>query len=169
VNVVGHSWGGPDAYDAVAAAHRAGYRVDNLITLDPVSGPTGMLHTPTGPTGAKAWMNVHGAPTHPDYTDDITNVTLLSKKPARLPVQRADRSVDVDLNHGDVDGMMRQSGARAVLDASRRLTSVDSDDAPGQFGRPPSLRELHDNLPMMDWIRAREAQVERPGGGLWTQ
>ena len=39
VNLIGHSWGAIDAFDAAASALRRGLAVANLITLDPVSGP----------------------------------------------------------------------------------------------------------------------------------
>jgi pimeloyl-ACP methyl ester carboxylesterase len=160
VNVVGHSWGGPDAYNAVARARRDRLRVDNLITLDPVRGPGGALE---GAEGAGAWMNVYASPTHPDYTDWITNFGPLSAKPSNLPTQQADEPVNVNLSHGDVDGMMEQSGARAVLDRSRQLGGAPSIKEDRQFGWPPSVQDLHDNLPMMDWIRRREAELRSRG------
>lgn len=156
VNIVGHSWGGPDAYNAAAAAATDGLTVDNLVTLDPVSGPSGAVY---GPANAKTWMNVYAAPADPDYTDRITHLPPFSRKPSNLPVHEADQPVAVTRNHWDVGGMMRDSGARALLDSSRVAVA----DPSVAFDRPPTEAELHDNLPMMDWIQAREAQKRGPG------
>jgi pimeloyl-ACP methyl ester carboxylesterase len=155
VNLVGHSWGGPDVYDAAALATAKGLKVDNLITLDPVSGPS---HAPHGPQHAGTWMNVVGSPSQPDRTDWITNFPGFSQKPSNLPIQQADQTVSVDRNHGDVDGMMRDSGARALLDRSRQLAPADSTDADMSASRPGPL---NDDLPMDDWIAARQAQMQQ--------
>ena len=156
VNVVGHSWGGPDAYNAAAAAATDGLKIDNLVTLDPVSGPSRAVY---GPPHATTWMNVYAAPAEPDYTDLITRLPPFSRKPSNLPVHEADQPVAVTRNHWDVAGMMCDSGARALLDGSRVLRA----DPSAAFDRPPTGSELHDNLPMMDWIKAREAQKPGPG------
>lgn len=166
VNVVGHSWGGPDAYNAVAQATGQGLRVDNLITLDPVKGLIGEYD---GPHGAGRWLNVQVAPSKPDYTDAITSIPPFSAKPSNLPTANADQDVQLDLNHRDVDAMMRLSGARDLLDQSRsanpppavaRSASPSAPRDPFVTG-PPTAQDLHDNLPMMDWIRARQAQADR--------
>ena len=39
VRIVGHSWGAPDAYRAVATLVAEGLPVDLLVTLDPIDGP----------------------------------------------------------------------------------------------------------------------------------
>ena len=158
VNIVGHSWGGPDAYNAAAAAATDGLKVDNLVTLDPVSGPIGAVY---GAPHAKTWMNVYAAPAETDYTDLITHLPPLSRKPSNLPVHKADRPVAVARNHWDVAGMMRDSGARALLDGSRLWPA----DPSAAFDRPPTGSALHDDLPMIDWITAREAQ-ERGHGAV---
>lgn len=155
VNVIGHSYGGPDAYAAVARANRAGVRVDNLVTLDPVSGPSAAIR---GVARPGTWMNVRAEADRPDQSDWIADRRPFSYKPSALPVEQADRAVSVRLNHRDVDEMMRQSGARALLDASRR-----SPADPGEvLSAPPTADELHDNLPMMEWMRRRQGDA---GGG----
>lgn len=156
VNVVGHSWGGPDAYNAVARANRDGLPVANLVTLDPVGGPSRAVE---GPVHPGTWMNVNAAPIHPDYTDWIASFPLLAHKPSDLPVQQADEPVDLQLNHRDVDDMMRRSGARALLDGSRQLDGAGRDTG-AQAGQTFAAQGLQDNLPMMDWIRQREAELQ---------
>lgn len=149
VNVVGHSYGGPDAYNAVAIANRRGLHVDNLITLDPVSGPIGRAR----PGPQAGWMNIYAHPHDPDFSDGITSLWAVSHKPSTLPVQDAEQ-VTEPLNHRDVEGMMNRSGARAHLDRSRQIPATSAD----AFSRPPTAQDLHDNLPMMEWIRRREAK-----------
>ena len=115
VNVVGHSWGAIDAYVAVARALRRGARVTNLITLDPVSGP--LRRPPPWPGGAY-WLNVALEPRTPDHSDRLTDRRPWARKPSRLPLAAADEQLVLDLNHWDVAGMLRLSGARARLDAA---------------------------------------------------
>ena len=150
VNVVGHSFGGPDAYAAVARANRQGLRVDNLITLDPVNGPSGRI---AGQARPGRWMNVAAQPDQPDQSDRITGVRPFAHKPSALPTEQADNPVNVRLNHRDVEGMMQQSGARGLLDRSRERPSGPE----AAFYSPPGADELRDNLPMMDWMRLRRA------------
>ncbi len=156
VNVVGHSWGGPDAYNAVAQAAARGLHVDNLITLDPVSGPFGGYD---GPPRAKTWLNVTAAPSHPDYTDQVTTFPGLAHKPSRLPIDLADQSATLDLNHRDAGQMMAHSGGRALLDQSRQFSPSEGANLTSLGTWPPTAQSLHDNLPMMDWMRARQAEV----------
>jgi thioesterase domain-containing protein len=151
VNVVGHSYGGPDAYNAVAIANRQGLHIDNLITLDPVSGPIGRV---VGPAHPDTWVNVHAEPRRPDNSDRITSIWGVSHKPSNLPVQQAEQT-QAALNHRDVEGMMQQSGARARLDLSRQV----QEEAADAFGRPQTAQDLHDNMPMMEWIRRRQADA----------
>jgi len=155
VNVVGHSWGGPDAYNAVARANAAGLPVDNLITLDPVSGPSRAVE---GVAHAGTWMNVYGHPVQPDFTDQIASFPWLAHKPSDLPVPLADEPINVRLHHGDAEGMMQQSGARELLDRSRRF-DVPRVGAGPQSGWSPAAQALHDNLPMMEWMRQRQAEL----------
>jgi pimeloyl-ACP methyl ester carboxylesterase len=138
VNVIGHSYGGPDAYDAVAQARKLGLRVDNLATLDPV---TGFYAKPAGPNGAGHWINVQATTARPNFSDAVTNLGVLSQKPSSLPVADADRSVSIEANHEDVGRMMRLGGVRKMLDDSRRLP------------------ELHDDLPMPAWMERRSSDA----------
>lgn len=116
VNVIGHSWGGPDAYRAVAALARRGVFVTTLITLDPVAGP---LRRPHQPLTSVFWLNVAATPETADRSDRLTALPPLSRKPSSLPVRAADQAISLALHHWDVDGMMTLSGARARLDSSR--------------------------------------------------
>ena len=112
VNIIGHSWGAVDAYAAVVAATRLGLAVANLITLDPVSGP--WRRPPEWPGGV-FWLNVDLAPSVPDASDRLTRRRPFAVKPSRLPTHLADAHVVLDLNHRDVEPMMRISGAQTRL------------------------------------------------------
>ncbi|MBA3811884.1 MAG: alpha/beta fold hydrolase [Caulobacteraceae bacterium] len=59
VSLIGHSWGGPDAWRAAAWAVRAVLPVRGLITLDPVGGP--LRRRFEGPAPA-FWLNVEARP-----------------------------------------------------------------------------------------------------------
>lgn len=142
VNVVGHSYGGPDAYNAAVRAGREGLRVDNVVTLDPV---TAFDVPPERGRPAGTWTNVKAAPAAKDGSDRITNIRFLSMNPSRLPVSRADRAVAVAAHHGEVERMMTKSGAREALDASRR-------------SRPDILS---DSQPIGVWMTTRNADVRR--------
>jgi hypothetical protein len=94
---------------------RAGFPVENLITLDPFGWPFG-----TRPRGfpTARWLNVDCAPSRPDASDRMTDRRPWSRKPSGLPVDRAERNVVLDLNHWNVEAMMQLGGARARLDAN---------------------------------------------------
>lgn len=142
VNVVGHSYGGPDAFNATVRAGREGLRVDNLVTLDPV---TAFRAAPERGRPAGNWTNVKAAPAVDDGSDWITNRWIFSSNPSRLPVGRAAVQTRVAGHHRDVDLMMRDGGGREALDASRR----------------PKAAGLSDNQPIGDWMKARSASVSR--------
>ncbi len=112
VNLIGHSWGAIDAFQAAAGALRRGLAVANLVTLDPVSGP--WRHPAPWPGGA-FWLNVTAQSSRSDASDRLTQRRPFAYKPSRLPLIAADRNVTLDLHHWDVEGMMRLSGARALL------------------------------------------------------
>jgi hypothetical protein len=63
---------------------------------------------------------VVASPSAPDRSDALTRAPLLARKPSSLPVAQATRAVTLDLNHWDVVGMMRDSGARRLLEAVAR-------------------------------------------------
>lgn len=108
VNLIGHSWGGPDAWRTVAWAARDSLPVQSLITLDPVGGP--LRRRLEGPLPVP-WLNVEARPSSPDRSDLATSLWPWSRKPSGLPVALATRHVALDLNHWDVAGMMTLSGA----------------------------------------------------------
>jgi pimeloyl-ACP methyl ester carboxylesterase len=112
VNIIGHSWGAVDAYAVTVAATRRGLAVATLITLDPVSGPSGR---PATWPGGVFWLNVEAAPTSPDASDRLTERRPFAVKPSRLPTLLADAQVVLDLNHRDVEPMMLMSGAESRL------------------------------------------------------
>ena len=116
VRVVGHSWGAPDAYRAVAALAAQGLHADLLVTLDPVGGP---FRRPRGAVAPTAWLNVVTDPPHPDRSDRLAHLPPFSRRGGRLPPD-ADRSVTLTLHHWDVEAMMAQSGARALLNGHVR-------------------------------------------------
>ncbi len=115
VNLVGHSWGAVDAFEAAAWAACCGLAVANLITLDPVSGP---WRRPSPRPGARFWLNVALDPSRPDSSDRLAHRTPFAHTPSRLPVDTAHRTLVLDLNHRDVASMMRLSGARERLERS---------------------------------------------------
>jgi pimeloyl-ACP methyl ester carboxylesterase len=135
VNVVGHSYGGPDAYNAAVRAGREGLRVDNLVTLDPV---TAFFAKPESGRPLGSWTNVTAVPPEPQR-DWFTNFLFLSKNPSTLPANVADRRPSVAAQHGDVDLLMTRSGARGVLDASRE----------------PKTDTLIDGQPIKTWMQTR--------------
>jgi pimeloyl-ACP methyl ester carboxylesterase len=115
LNIIGHSWGALDAYRLARLLERAGVSVGNLITLDPVGWPFGRC--PRGLPAAR-WLNVDCASSQPDDSDRMTERWPWSRKPSGLPVERAETNIVLDLNHWNVEAMMRLGGARARLDAS---------------------------------------------------
>jgi pimeloyl-ACP methyl ester carboxylesterase len=118
VNLVGHSWGAIDAFEAAARALRQGIAVANLITLDPVSGP---WRRPVSWPGGAYWLNVCANPSTPDGSDRLTGRRPFAHKPSRLPLSSANSNLTLDLHHWDVAGMMRLSDAGALLsNAGRR-------------------------------------------------
>lgn len=128
VNVVGHSYGGPDAFNAAVRAGREGLRVDNLVTLDPV---TAFRAAPERGRPAGFWMNVNATPSSRDGSDWLAWVPFFAGIPSRLPTDRANQRPAVSAHHKDVDTLMVRSGAREVLDASRRpKTDILSDEQP---------------------------------------
>ena len=135
VNVVGHSYGGPDAYNAAVRAGREGLRVDNLVTLDPV---TAFFAKPESGRPVGSWTNVTAVPPEP-LRDWFTHIPFLSKNPSTLPANVADRRPSVAAQHGDVDLLMTWSGARGVLDASRK----------------PKTDTLSDGQPIKTWMQTR--------------
>lgn len=115
INLVGHSWGAVDAYEAAAWASRRDIAVANLVTLDPVSGP---FRRPSAWPGAAAWLDVALAPSSLDDSDRIALRRPLAHKPSRLPLGAATTRLVLDLHHWDVAGMMRLSGAEDRLERS---------------------------------------------------
>ncbi|MBS0411602.1 MAG: hypothetical protein JSR86_16920 [Proteobacteria bacterium] len=113
VNIVGHSWGAIDAFEAAVWAAGRGLAVANLVTLDPVSGP---LRRPSAWRGGAFWLNVTLDPEAPDPSDRLTRRRPFAHKPSRLPLADADLAVTLDANHWDVETMMRLSGARARIE-----------------------------------------------------
>lgn len=138
VNVVGHSWGGTDAYNAVGAATSRGLRVDNLITLDPVGGNFGLARA--GSRSPRApWIDVSAEPPQRERSDWIAS---MGGKPSNLPRHAATERVKIPANHDDLAEMM-EAGPRAVLDRSRARVGPD------------------DRLPIDAWMAARDRRVER--------
>lgn len=142
VDVVGHSYGGPDAYSAAVRARREGLRVDNLLTLDPV---TAFFAKPQKGRAAGSWINVKAVTDRPNTSDRITHIPVLSENPSRLPTGVADRHASVEAHHEDVESMMRHGGARGILDASRQLPAP----------------VLSDKQPINDWMKARAVGAHR--------
>jgi pimeloyl-ACP methyl ester carboxylesterase len=115
INLVGHSWGAVDAYQATALALRQGLAVANLITLDPVSG---LYRRPAPWPGGAFWLNITLKPSRLDQSDRMTRLWPLACKPSRLPVSAADEAVILDLHHWDVGAMLHLSGGLGRLQQS---------------------------------------------------
>ncbi|TAJ70694.1 MAG: hypothetical protein EPO51_16525 [Phenylobacterium sp.] len=139
VNLVGHSWGGTDAYNVAAQARREGLRIDNVITLDPVGGGLGLAGRDLGKPTPGTWTNVTANPREAGFAD---LVAAIGGKPSELPLSEAGHHNSTRAGHEDVDAMMR-AGGRATLDASRRLPEID------------------DAMPTPEWVAGRNAQVAR--------
>ena len=139
VNIVGHSWGGTDAYNAGAVARREGLHVDNVVTIDPVGGNFFLAGREPGER-PRNWTNVAAHPVEPDESDAMA---ALGGKPSELPVTEADRQYSVKANHVDVGAMMA-AGGRTVLDESRRFAGGS---------------DLHDGIPAQDWVKRRDSHV----------
>ena len=127
VNIIGHSWGAVDAYAAAVAARRRGLTIANLVTLDPVSG---LWRRPPKWSGGVFWLNVGIAPSVPDASDRLSKRRPFAVKPSRLPTHLADGRVVLDLNHRDVEPMMRISGAQ-----TRLLQAARHESGNGPFAR----------------------------------
>ncbi len=139
VNLVGHSWGGTDAYNVASQARREGLRIDNVLTLDPVGGGLRLAGRDPGRPEPGTWTNVTANPRQVGFAD---LVAAIGGKPSELPLGEASQYSSVRAGHEDVDAMMR-AGGRATLDESRRLIEVD------------------DAMPTPEWVAGRNAQVAR--------
>ncbi|MEW5685793.1 MAG: hypothetical protein AB1942_12820 [Pseudomonadota bacterium] len=143
VNLVGHRWGGTDAYNIAARAKREGLRIDNLGTLDPVGGGQvlgiRLAGRDTGDLSVGQWVNVTANPGNPESGDWIA---ALGGKPSGLPIHNAGRNETVRATHADVDAMMA-AGPLAMLNHSRSLAPPD------------------DAAPIDEWMKVRGATREQ--------
>jgi hypothetical protein len=115
LNIIGHSLGGAEA---IRQAQGTSAKVDNLITIDPVSS----AGNGAKPSNVAAWANVTGAPTNRDFGD-----TVASAGRALLGVTNtsgADISITSPSNHGDFPEMMAQVHASQAIEASYRNGSA---------------------------------------------
>jgi pimeloyl-ACP methyl ester carboxylesterase len=125
INVIGHSFGGPEA---LFAAGRSSFQIDNLITLDPVGGirGAGML---SKPDSVGNWLNVVASPSHSNQSDFISS---LGGKSITL---NPDEDVHVDTNHANVDDMLENSGVYKILGQSYSHGSNPPNNKPIHSGQ----------------------------------
>lgn len=167
VNVIGHSWGGTAAYDAARKAGERGYRIDNLVTIDPVGrfadGADGF-----SPAAVGRWTNVTADPARRDLSDWVAigggkPLRLAANQqtanfaermlahiwpdlPRRVPTNYADQNLVVDKHHADFAGMMKAGGGEDLLTRPRE---------PYGEAAPP----IRDDMETEAWMRSRNRQV----------
>lgn len=130
IDLVGHSWGGPAAYDLALELSRRGIPVRTLVTADPV-GRRGRSPLPPEIN----WVNINADPRSPRSVDNL--VAQVGGKPSWLPVRNADANTVVAVDHLDLAGMisspLTEAPPRTII---QRLTGrgpdIDRVTNPGQ-------------------------------------
>jgi pimeloyl-ACP methyl ester carboxylesterase len=97
--LVGHSWGGPQAYELARDLRDRGNTVLGLITADPVSRMS------SGARPKTFWVNVAASSQSPDDSDRIA---AIGGKPSALPVDSADVDAVASGHHVGLARLMRQ-------------------------------------------------------------
>lgn len=141
VDVIGHSYGGTAAFNAVVQAGQRGYRVRRLITVDPV-GRLSMSDGPPVSGSVSTWTNISANPLSANLSDIVA---AIGGKPSSVPTAYADEDFTVRRHHQDLAGMMRD----ADIDIA---SSAGADFA------------LSDDLDGREWSRRRNAQLR---GETW--
>jgi pimeloyl-ACP methyl ester carboxylesterase len=115
LNVIGHSLGGAEA---IRQALGTSAKIDNLITIDPVSS----AGSGAKPENVAVWANVTGAPADRNFSDTVasTGRALLGT----TDTTGADVSVTSPYSHGDFSDMMQQVHAPEAIEASYRNGSA---------------------------------------------
>jgi RHS repeat-associated protein len=105
INIVGHSlggWVGAKVAAALAKCSNAetgvSYKVNNLVTLDPVGTRYFFFQSKPVPS-ANNWINILANPTKPDGTDTIADLGGRWKNPTGA------NNSSIDLNHYDAGGL----------------------------------------------------------------
>ncbi|MGF1549404.1 MAG: RHS repeat-associated core domain-containing protein [Sphingomonadaceae bacterium] len=112
VNVFAHSWG---TDTAVTIIRETGVRVDNLVTVDPVS----LRGDYTRPSGVVNWLNIVADP----QGLEISNiVAMVGRK--RGALEGADSNVFVSANHAEFSTMMDKGGGTGIREKSYRDWSI---------------------------------------------
>jgi hypothetical protein len=125
IDVVTYSWGTPTGMSAI---QDSGAEVGYLASIDPVGRFESVGGVRPGSIGR--WDNVTASlpETGPRSTQNRSDVIAsVGGKPSALPVEQADRSIDVTTNHSEFPFMMRRSGVEARLDDHRSPTRRRSD------------------------------------------
>jgi hypothetical protein len=121
--LIGHSWGGPQAYELARDLKARGNSVIGLFTADPVS----RISSGTRPN--TFWVNVAAASQARDATDHVASV---GGKPSALPVQSADVDAVASGHHVDLDKIMQQplNNGISAEDQIKALVRAASKAAP---------------------------------------
>jgi hypothetical protein len=115
IYIVGHSLGAWNGAHVSRVLKDAGYNVVMLVTLDPVGGGamvtlgSAIFRSPEPNPNAKVWINVRGAPKHPDPSDSVANFGdrwIIKSGP--------NVNVDVDVNHADAEAMFKTKLANGM-------------------------------------------------------
>lgn len=121
--LVGHSWGGPQAYELARDLTDRGNSVIGLFTADPVSSK------PSGARPRTFWVNVAAASRSPNLSDHIAK---FGGKPSQLPVRTADIDATGAGHHEELASIMQQrlNGGVSAEDQIQALVKTASRVAP---------------------------------------
>ena len=122
INIVGHSlggWVGARVAEALGKCSNsttgASYKVNNLVTLDPVGTTYFLFQAKPTPT-ADNWINVLANPTTPDFTDTIANLGGRWKNPTNT-----NSSYAIDVNHANAGALFRNTPTPGGISASQTI------------------------------------------------
>lgn len=115
LNVIGHSLGGAEA---IRQATGTSAKIDNLITIDPVSS----AGNGSKPSNVAAWANVTAAPSDRNFSDTVASAGRAAF--GTTNTSGADISVTSPSSHGDFSDMMSQVRAPQAIESSYRNGSV---------------------------------------------
>lgn len=121
MNVFAHSYG---THPALTVLNETGSRVDNLVTVDPVSRSGNYSRPP----GVVRWLNILAIPLpgEGDGSDLIASIGGW-----RGSEEGADANVAVRTNHDEFGKMMNEGGGAAARERSYRSWSIDAGTVTG--------------------------------------
>jgi hypothetical protein len=124
LNIIGHSLGGAEA---IRQATTTSARIDNLVTIDPVSS----AGSGAKPDNVATWANVTAAPSDRNFSDVVAGAgrTLFGT----TNTTGADIWLTSPASHGDFDQMMKEVHATQAIDSSYKR---GSSQCPARAGVP---------------------------------